>query len=212
MTEHETTAPSSESSLPETPAAGGGSSPSCRRGNKIIDEEYQFGEVRRSIGFFLSIMIAVVAAYSIGTLLQGNARYNPGGASGFPVGPDLLASIVGGIGVMIFIYDTVRRTHRIAGAAYRLRNDAPRMLRDPSFRFRLREGDYLTDLAATLNNVMDCVDAQERERKQAFEDLEELAAKLEEQRSNIDATERQKVFAAIRRLRSHLQPTVPPSS
>ena len=51
---------------------------------------------------------------------------------------------------VLYSWVTVRHTHRVAGAAFRLGQDIGHIVKDPSFRFRLREGDYLQTIAEEI--------------------------------------------------------------
>ena len=93
---------------------------------------------------------------------------------------------------------TVRRTHRVAGAAFRLVQDIQNIINNPGFRFHLRKGDYLIEVVDELNRAMECLEARNTGLVAVAEHLDDVYMKIVQHKGKMTDDE-------IEELRLHLE-------
>ncbi len=169
-----------------------------RRRIYLIDRDYQLQEVNRTVLMFMSlIFVQIVLFLCVGYLMRAGRLDDVTGPTVF-VG---VAFVVPMIMCILYSWITIRRTHRVAGAAYRLSQDIGKMTQDPAFRFRLRQGDYLQNIAGELNRVMERVETQQADLQSLAEILDDLHTHLEAIGESLPPSRRQTVQAHLGDLR-----------
>ena len=150
-------------------APGGPPPPDWRRRQLVVDARYQ---LRAGV---LVGMVAIVLLVLLNAALIPQARKSVGQAMAAsttrpPVGGQDRASwalvLVGSavfLGGVVLV--GVLESHRTAGAAYAIRR-AVDAIRDgrPEIRVRLRRGDHLQDLAHSVNQLAERIDAERLRR------------------------------------------------
>ncbi len=167
-----------------------------RRRVYLIDQGYQMGEVNATLGVFIIMVILQAALFvAIGWL---HLNY------GLDKSTALVAFVAIAFAVpmlicMCYAWLTIRRTHRVAGAAFRLVQDINNLVTNPSFRFHLRDGDYLTEIASQLNLAMECLEARNTGLKEVAEYLDEAYLKIVKLEGNLSEEELEKLRLSLER-------------
>lgn len=145
----------------------------------LIDPAFQWEEIRWNAGLtVLLLLLQVALAFVIGQhFLYGTLERETAFL--------LFLAILIGTPLFILVLRlafSLRRSHRIAGACYRLLCDLRHFPADPSFRFHLREGDYLHPIATELNRVMERWAFERTTIREAIQRIEALHQRLSETR------------------------------
>jgi len=165
-----------------------------RRRVYLIDRDYQLREVNRGVLIFMVlIFIQIVLFIGVASLMRAGQLDRVSGPTVF-VG---IAFVVPMLMCVLYSWVTVRQTHRVAGAAFRLGQDIRRIVADPSFRFRLREGDYLQEIALELNRVMERIEARQAGLKRAADAAADLEAALQDLCADLAPEEVERVRACL---------------
>ncbi|MBN2712516.1 MAG: hypothetical protein JXR97_08825 [Planctomycetes bacterium] len=179
---------------PANANAGSNGENSHRRSVFLIDRAYQINEINRSIGQFVLLIFAQIALFVLvahfhrtGTLTDIQA----------PVAYVIIAFAVPSILCSLYSWRTIKHTHHVAGAAYRISQDVHNIIIDPKFRFHLREGDYLQNVALELNNVMEKVDAHNEALLKAAVEFETLQDAIDDVSGKLGESEAEKIRNAI---------------
>ncbi len=91
------------------------------------------------------------------------------------------------------------------GAAWRLNQDLPNLITNPDFRFRLRRGDYLGELMAGLNRVMEVQEARHAGLQTVQEQVEDLKKLLMPLHGKLTVTESETISECLGRLSGALE-------
>ena len=154
----------------ETTAAGNIVAPthrSWRRRRYVVDARYQL-----RAGVLVGVVaVALLILLNIALLAQDG---QPGGISGASVphrtaGPDGGSWALLMIGSVVFVAGVIAvgvlESHRTAGAAYAIRRSVDQIRAGQSgVRVRLRRGDHLQELAASVNQLAESLDADRAAR------------------------------------------------
>lgn len=144
-----------------------------RRTTMLVDRAYQLQELYHGVNqFILLIFLEMVLFCGIAYMLRYDILDEAGATMAF-VGVAFAVPVLLSI---TYSLSVIRRTHRVAGAAYRLSVDLKNIITDPSFRFHLRKDDYLQQLAGELNGMMDQIEA----RQTAVQEAAEILLKIRE--------------------------------
>lgn len=179
----------------ETPSAR-------RRAVYLIDREYQLREVNRGITLFVILLLVQVGLYGIIGYLERK------GVVGAHTAPLLYITAAFGIPIalcMIYSRLTIRHTHKVAGAAWRLHQDLPNLITNPAFRFRLRRGDYLGELMVGLNRVMEVQEARHAGLLTVQEQVEDLKKLLMPLHGKLTVAESETISECLGRLSGALE-------
>jgi len=77
------------------------------------------------------------------------------------------------VSILIIFNQALRFSHRIAGPAYRLRQACSRIMGgDISFRVQLRKGDHLTEVADSLNDLLEWLNEHPPDGVEVLRDLD----------------------------------------
>lgn len=144
-----------------------------KRSILLVDREYQIEELSHGVNQFMAMLFVEMLLFAAIAYLLRTGSLNEGDA--------VIAAIAVAFAVpvalsVLYSVTIIRRTHRVAGAAYRLAVDVRNILSNPSFRFHLRTGDYLQTLADELNDIMEQVEA----RHQAVDDATDALSRVRE--------------------------------
>lgn len=167
-----------------------------------IDQTYQLQEVNRVILTFILLIGLQLAGFVLVAWARRQEYLN---SSQAPVGYVIIAFAIPVLLCIIYCLRTIRSTHRIAGAAYRIQQDLQNVLCNPAFRFHLREGDYLQELMGGLNAVMEQQEKRSLSLDEAHLFLEEArrcVAQLQNARSDDELSE---LDSTLERLHTRLQ-------
>ncbi len=130
-----------------------------RRTVTLIDREYQLREVGWIIGIFIVLIVSQLGFFALIAFLN-HQRWVDDLAAAI-----LFTAVALAVPTLLGVFAswvTFRRTHRVAGAAYRLTQDMEKALHKPGFRFKLRKNDYLQELADELNRALDRYETREQ--------------------------------------------------
>ncbi len=167
----------------------------------LIDREFQLREVNRGVIMFMGLIILQVA------LFIGVAYFMRIGKLDRVTGPTVFVGIAFAVPMLmcvLYSWITIRRSHRVAGAAFRLGRDIPNLVRDPSFRFSLRKDDYLQSLVVELNQVMERIESQQAQLITAIQLAEELTDELEPIQDKLSRSRKEVLEAHLKDLKQVL--------
>ena len=116
------------------------------------------------------------------------------------IGVDLAAFVLSAL-LMLF------HTHRIAGPAYRLKRTLQQVISgSPPRRIRLRKGDYLTELADAVNDLLLALRQQAQVLEQDLDSLQDTLASVD---AVLSPDDRVALNAALQRLRENARHFAP---
>jgi hypothetical protein len=173
-----------------------------RRTVMLVDREYQLREVGWIIGIFIVLIVSQLFLFGLLAYLRHHDVL--GGLLAAVLFTAVALTVPTVLGVFAS-WVTFRRTHRVAGAAYRLTQDMEKALRRPGFRFKLRKNDYLQDLADELNRALDTYEAREGAMEAAESCLRDVRACAKSVLSHLPATEAGRLQAALEELQAALE-------
>lgn len=132
-------------------------SPAFKRTKYVIDREFQY----RYMLIWLLVGFGMIAAAIGGYFLYQHIV----GATIDAKVQSMVRTVAIGMSIFVILFCflmgifSVFMTHRVAGAAYRIKLDVDRMLSgERNVQFKLRQGDYLRPIAEDMNLVSQLVD------------------------------------------------------
>lgn len=151
-----------------------------RRHIFLIDREYQWRYLSTWLIMTLAYVLLILLVMYVGLKITRETSANPDSITTVQLSKLLQYNAVFVILLTIFLgLITVLLSHRVAGPAYRLVLSMRRILGgDYNFKVKLRKKDYLQDVAAQMNDLID--DLRMREEK-----LKELDAEADRLRGMI---------------------------
>lgn len=128
----------------------------------FVDSEFQAALARRvAIHWFLLIFCGLLATCALASMANpSDGLWEHVRTAWLHTGGFLLVMLCL---VPIFVYDTIRLSHRVAGPMCRFRKALQAAARGESVApFAFRKGDYWQSLADDLNNVIKVAEAERR--------------------------------------------------
>lgn len=136
----------------------------ARRSVYLIDPAYQLREVSRAVTQFVILIFVQVGLFFLIAYLETTGTLASKQA---PLAYISVAFVIPILLCILYSLATIRHSHRVAGAAFRLAQDMRQVATDPTFRFRVRKDDYLQALVNELNQVMKTLAS----RQEAIQDM-----------------------------------------
>lgn len=166
-----------------------------RRRTILVDHSYQLLDIKIWLVTAVTFILVSVFFYFF---LQKFYDYQPD--------RNIVKVMVGTL-VFVFLFallmglNSILRSHRVAGAAYRIENSIKRALTgDYQFTVILRDGDYLVNVARSMNEFLLNLVERRRDAEEARLVLEELLAS-----GKLGPAETEKAKAALAHIGNALQ-------